>query len=285
MKLHDLFCYLLFLMSIQLFRAHSILDLRLSNDFNSTCPYGCYLDVCIKHFQHVYIEQEECIFGHVQLRVEEGGKFSSSEDQQIQLNAMGSISVSVKVFNDNQTTEHSNHYFWSGTLPREFRRLPMSKIFFRRRCDENYFGENCQRFCRVTLMDNQRGYFVCNQETGEKECAPSFEGKDCNRRKNCSSMCINGECSANGNCICRYGFRGSKCDQCIRSTGCVYGFCNRPYECNCFPRLHGRQLYDTSTQTDRSVDFHYFVDEHFDCRADLCSFVNGRWFVWFDVDI
>ncbi|KAI6185468.1 MNNL domain-containing protein [Aphelenchoides besseyi] len=240
MKLHDIFCCLFFLVSIQISYAHSNLDLRLSNDFNSTCPHGCYLDVCIKHFQHVYIEKEDCIFGNVQIRVKEGGKFASSEEQRIPLlNTMESVSVSVKVFEDNQTTEHSKHYFWSGTLPREFRRLPMSNIFFRGRCDENYFGKNCQRFCRVNPMDDQRGYFVCNQETGEKECAPLFEGEDCNKRKNCSSICTNGECSATGKCLCRYGFRGTKCDQCIRSPGCVYGFCTRPYECNCFPDYTG----------------------------------------------
>lgn len=40
---------------------------------------------------------------------------------------------------------------------------------------------------------------------------------------------------------CPFGWNGSRCDQCIRYTGCVHGYCNKPHECLCEPRWGGLQ--------------------------------------------
>lgn len=55
----------------------------------------------------------------------------------------------------------------------------------------------------------------------------------------CGLRCRKGACSRSGECVCRFGYQGPNCDQCVRAVGCANGFCSRPHECVCFPGFSG----------------------------------------------
>ncbi|KAI6220882.1 Neurogenic locus protein delta-like protein [Aphelenchoides fujianensis] len=232
--------------------AHLNLDLRLSRDFDSLCGAGCRVDVCVKHFQRFFVDGERCLFGRLQFEVE--GETAGDRDVRLPLtDAPETLSISLKIFNNTQSTgdKYTSNYstidrsdptaafFWSGALPRDFRRLPQSEIFFRGRCDEHFFGPTCRQLCEITPVDEQRGHFVCNEESGRKECADGFTGVNCDQPNDCGLRCRNGACSRSGECVCRFGYQGPNCDECVRAVGCANGFCSRPHECVCFPGFAG----------------------------------------------
>ncbi len=50
-------------------------------------------------------------------------------------------------------------------------------LSFRVRCDTNYYGSDCSRFCVPEDSDTQ-GHFTCNTQ-GDRICAPGYSGDDC----------------------------------------------------------------------------------------------------------
>lgn len=48
-----------------------------------------------------------------------------------------------------------------------------------------------------------------------------------------------GYCKRPGECRCKLGFYGDKCNKCIPLPGCQHGHCNVSFECICNPGWDG----------------------------------------------
>ncbi|XP_056139101.1 protein jagged-1b [Lampris incognitus] len=99
------------------------------------------------------------------------------------------------------------------------------------RCDSNYYGPFCNKFCRA--RDDFFGHFGCDS-SGSKVCKDGWTGEEC-REAVCKQGChqIHGSCTVPGECKCHYGWQGPLCDQCVTFPGCVYGSCTEPWQCVC----------------------------------------------------
>ena len=51
----------------------------------------------------------------------------------------------------------------------------------------------------------------------------------------CKAGCdeVHGQCSAPDECVCKTGWQGPLCDQCIPDPKCKHGTCSVPWECQC----------------------------------------------------
>ncbi|XP_030599717.1 protein jagged-1b [Archocentrus centrarchus] len=99
------------------------------------------------------------------------------------------------------------------------------------RCDSNYYGPFCNKFCRG--RDDFFGHFNCDQ-SGSKVCIDGWTGPEC-KEPVCRQGChqAHGFCTVPGECKCHYGWMGPLCDQCVTFPGCVYGSCTEPWQCVC----------------------------------------------------
>ncbi|KAK5929421.1 hypothetical protein CgunFtcFv8_010652 [Champsocephalus gunnari] len=99
------------------------------------------------------------------------------------------------------------------------------------RCDSNYYGPFCNKFCRA--RDDFFGHFNCDP-SGNKVCMEGWTGPEC-KEAVCRQGChhTHGSCTAPGECKCHYGWKGPLCDQCVTFPGCVYGSCSEPWQCVC----------------------------------------------------
>ena len=64
--------------------------------------------------------------------------------------------------------------------------------------------------------------------------APLLSGLFCTEPV-CSEGCnlTQGYCKYPGECRCRQGWTGERCDQCVPAQGCDHGYCSLPGECHC----------------------------------------------------
>ena len=53
-------------------------------------------------------------------------------------------------------------------------------------------------------------------------------------------------------CICRDGWTGPNCTECVPYWNCQHGSCKKPWECNCDPGYFGLECNDTKTVGIRS---------------------------------
>nr|XP_057935237.1 protein jagged-1 isoform X1 [Doryrhamphus excisus] len=99
------------------------------------------------------------------------------------------------------------------------------------RCDSNYYGPFCNKFCRA--RDDFFGHFNCDL-SGSKVCMEGWTGLEC-KEAVCKQGChqAHGSCTVPGECKCHYGWTGTLCDQCVTFPGCVYGSCSEPWQCVC----------------------------------------------------
>ncbi|XP_039217424.1 protein jagged-2 isoform X1 [Crotalus tigris] len=99
------------------------------------------------------------------------------------------------------------------------------------KCDENYYGPQCNKFCGP--RDDFVGHYTCDQN-GNKACMEGWIGDEC-KQAVCKQGCnlIRGGCSVPGECKCNYGWQGQFCDDCVPYPGCAHGSCNNPWECKC----------------------------------------------------
>ncbi|XP_074536337.1 uncharacterized protein LOC141798347 isoform X2 [Halichoeres trimaculatus] len=99
------------------------------------------------------------------------------------------------------------------------------------RCDSNYYGPHCNKFCRA--RDDFFGHFNCDP-SGSKVCMEGWMGPEC-KEAMCKQGChqVHGSCTVPGECKCHYGWKGPLCDQCVTFPGCVYGSCTEPWQCVC----------------------------------------------------
>ncbi|EYC19231.1 hypothetical protein Y032_0025g1252 [Ancylostoma ceylanicum] len=51
------------------------------------------------------------------------------------------------------------------------------RVIFEVKCDENFFGHRCSRYCKPSASEN---LLVRCTQTGEKECIPGWSGSGCN---------------------------------------------------------------------------------------------------------
>ncbi|KAM9319202.1 protein jagged-2 isoform 3-T3 [Pholidichthys leucotaenia] len=99
------------------------------------------------------------------------------------------------------------------------------------RCDSNYYGPFCNKFCRA--RNDFFGHFSCDP-SGSKVCMDGWTGPECKEavcRQGCNQA--HGSCTAPGECKCHYGWTGPLCDHCVTFPGCVYGSCTEPWQCVC----------------------------------------------------
>ncbi|XP_041653857.1 protein jagged-1b isoform X2 [Cheilinus undulatus] len=99
------------------------------------------------------------------------------------------------------------------------------------RCDSNYYGPFCNKFCRA--RNDFFGHFNCDT-SGSKVCMEGWTGPEC-KEAMCKQGChqVHGSCTEPGECKCHYGWQGPLCDQCVTFPGCVYGSCTEPWQCVC----------------------------------------------------
>ncbi|KAM9734212.1 uncharacterized protein ACNS7B_016018 isoform 2-T2 [Menidia menidia] len=99
------------------------------------------------------------------------------------------------------------------------------------RCDSNYYGPLCNKFCRA--RDDFFGHFNCDA-AGSKVCMEGWTGPEC-KEAVCKQGChqVHGFCTVPGECQCHYGWKGPLCDQCETFPGCEYGSCTEPWQCVC----------------------------------------------------
>ncbi|KAF5291031.1 hypothetical protein FQA39_LY14464 [Lamprigera yunnana] len=87
--------------------------------------------------------------------------------------------------------------------------------------------------CEIPTSQNEHSHYVCDDD-GEVKCLPGWTGDLCDVPK-CRPGCdpLNGYCERPGECLCKLGFYGEKCNKCIPLPGCRNGYCNASFECSC----------------------------------------------------
>ncbi|KAF5294553.1 hypothetical protein FQR65_LT10745 [Abscondita terminalis] len=87
--------------------------------------------------------------------------------------------------------------------------------------------------CEIPTSQNEHSHYICDDD-GEVKCLPGWTGDLCDVPK-CRPGCdpLNGYCEHPGECLCKLGFFGEKCNKCIPLPGCRNGYCNTSFECNC----------------------------------------------------
>ncbi|XP_051934097.1 delta-like protein C isoform X2 [Hippocampus zosterae] len=102
---------------------------------------------------------------------------------------------------------------------------------YRAVCDQNYHGDACAAFCRP--RNDTHGHFTCLRD-GQRRCLDGWAGTYC-VWPICASGCSaeHGFCRAPGECVCRQGWQGERCDRCARHPGCLHGTCRQPWQCDC----------------------------------------------------
>ncbi|XP_062860431.1 protein jagged-1 [Trichomycterus rosablanca] len=98
-------------------------------------------------------------------------------------------------------------------------------------CDTNYFGPQCNKFCRA--RDDFFGHFDCDV-AGSKVCKDGWTGPECTQAM-CKQGCnlAHASCSLPGECQCQYGWQGEMCDECETYPGCDHGTCTERWQCIC----------------------------------------------------
>ncbi|XP_051504649.1 protein jagged-2 isoform X1 [Myxocyprinus asiaticus] len=99
------------------------------------------------------------------------------------------------------------------------------------RCDRHYYGNKCNKQCRP--RNDYFGHYTCDH-LGNQQCMEGWTEQDCKKaicKQGCSEL--HGSCEAPGECVCKYGWQGPLCDECLPYPGCVHGTCVKPWTCTC----------------------------------------------------
>ncbi|XP_019850104.1 PREDICTED: delta-like protein A isoform X2 [Amphimedon queenslandica] len=86
------------------------------------------------------------------------------------------------------------------------------------RCDTNYYGSQCDVFCRT--HDEELGHYTCDSQ-GNKICSGRYDIEtNCTMFLPCDPVCnSNQQCiPSNNTCACIDGWRGPACNQCTNCT-------------------------------------------------------------------
>ncbi|XP_078515898.1 delta-like protein 4 [Lissotriton helveticus] len=217
-----------------------------------------FFRVCLMHFQKVP-SPEACTFGSLVTPVLGANSFAITEvpgfSNPIRLpfnfTWPGTFSLIVEAFHapvDNRETasglldgasiisqfaiqSHLNvSEEWSQSV-QEKHQLKL-KYAYRVICSESYYGESCSRLCKG--RDDRFGHYVCDQD-GNMVCLKGWTGGGYCTEPICRSGCSeqNGYCNKQEECICRPGWQGPLCTECIPHLGCRHGTCATPWQCTC----------------------------------------------------
>ncbi|XP_078001299.1 uncharacterized protein LOC144453811 [Glandiceps talaboti] len=117
-------------------------------------------------------------------------------------------------------------------------------------CAENWYDRHCNTYCFAQPEDT----FTCDYQTGSKTCKLGWAGPDCNVAL-CTTGChpIHGSCTQPRECICEENWTGRLCDECIRSEGCVNGFCIAGNDCHCHDDTWSGELCDIDLNSCRNT--------------------------------
>ncbi|KAI4458908.1 notch ligand family member [Holotrichia oblita] len=87
--------------------------------------------------------------------------------------------------------------------------------------------------CEIPTSQNEHSHYTCDDD-GEVKCLPGWTGDLCDVPK-CRSGCdpLQGYCNRPGECLCKLGYYGERCNKCIPLPGCQHGYCNVSFECIC----------------------------------------------------
>ncbi|ERL88955.1 delta-like protein 4 [Dendroctonus ponderosae] len=87
--------------------------------------------------------------------------------------------------------------------------------------------------CELPSSHSEYSHYICSDD-GEVKCLPGWNGDLCDVPK-CRSGCdpMQGYCNRPGECLCKLGYYGNKCNKCIPLPGCQHGYCNSSFECIC----------------------------------------------------
>uniref|UniRef100_A0A3Q2PMY3 Delta-like protein n=1 Tax=Fundulus heteroclitus TaxID=8078 RepID=A0A3Q2PMY3_FUNHE len=219
-------------------------DLRCTRDECDT-----YLRVCLKEYQIKVTTTGACTFGAGSTPVLGGNMFSlkTTKNNANKIDEAGRIVIPFQfawlvseflstLYDEKRLIERGSHTGminpddpWQTILYDG----PVARLVYRIRvrCDENYFGNKCNKLC--VPRDDYFGHYRCDP-AGTRLCLDGWMGPDC-RTAICKPGCnlLHANCSLPGTCVCKFGWKGPFCDECHLHPGCVHGTCNRPWQCNC----------------------------------------------------
>ncbi|KAM4529698.1 protein jagged-2b isoform 2-T2 [Fundulus diaphanus] len=229
-------------------------DLRCTRDECDT-----YLRVCLKEYQIKVTTTGACTFGAGSTQVLGGNMFSlkTTKNNANKIEEAGRIVIPfqfawLRTFTliveawdwDNDTRNNDEKRliergFHTGMINPDdpWQTIlydgPVARLVYRIRvrCDENYFGNKCNKLC--VPRDDYFGHYRCDP-AGTRLCLDGWMGPDC-RTAICKPGCnlLHANCSVPGICECKFGWKGQFCDECQLHPGCVHGTCNKPWQCNC----------------------------------------------------
>nr|XP_033808556.1 protein jagged-2 isoform X1 [Geotrypetes seraphini] len=217
-----------------------------------------YVKVCLKEYQAKITPTGSCTYGSGSTPVLGGNTFYLNKNsyQGKNINELGRIAIQFQFAWPRSFTLILEAWDWdnetkiddkllidrvmhAGVISPQDHWTPMQlnghvahfDFKIRVKCDENYYGTLCNKFCRP--LNNFIGHYTCDQY-GNKACMEGWMGEEC-KQAVCKQGCdlIHGGCNEPGECKCHYGWQGQYCNECISYPGCVHGSCNKPWQCNC----------------------------------------------------
>ncbi|CAH1371141.1 unnamed protein product [Tenebrio molitor] len=122
--------------------------------------------------------------------------------------------------------------------------------------------------CEIPTSQNEHSHYVCDDD-GEVKCLPGWTGDLCDVPK-CRPGCdpLQGYCNRPGECLCKLGYYGEKCNKCIPLPGCQHGYCNVSFECICHEGWDGLFCSDPICKLDCHSTRGY-CDSPGECRCRL----------------
>ncbi|XP_078001352.1 uncharacterized protein LOC144453853 [Glandiceps talaboti] len=232
---------------------------------NCESPCRTFFRVCLKHFQAEISYDSDCLYGEVEtpvlgnntfeIPISDTEPFTNPIQMPIDFSWPGTFSLIIEAFHSDAVSP-ADGIPYPGTPRNLIARLATQRyasvgenwvedIFnvgnmefaysFRIVCDDHYYGPGCNLFCKG--RDDNLGHYSCD-DYGNKVCLEGWSrdlDDDYCSIPNCRPGCHaeNGHCTVPGECVCRLGWQGDLCDECVKFQGCKNGFCRNPYDCIC----------------------------------------------------
>uniref|UniRef100_A0A0K0G2R9 Delta-like protein n=1 Tax=Strongyloides venezuelensis TaxID=75913 RepID=A0A0K0G2R9_STRVS len=186
------------------------------------------ITVCLKEYQTIVNDDNTCRYGSSNFQILPSINRTSIISLTFTQIWPGSHSLIIK-FNHDETFKisrlRSGKTSWLHVTSNKY-----FNVHYRIRCSQNYYGNECSRFCNPPIHENE--HFTCTDE-GYIECLPGWSGKKCDRPiclKGCGG---NGKCIGPDKCLCPNSQIQETCQECITLPGCQNGYCSKNNECTC----------------------------------------------------
>lgn len=83
--------------------------------------------------------------------------------------------------------------------------------------------------------------YICGED-GNLVCLPGWTDEEnlCNTPI-CNPPCVTkqGNCTEPNVCTCSTGYEAADCSRCVTLPGCKHGYCDKAFECKCYPGWSG----------------------------------------------